>query len=599
MTDVGITSKRVGGSGEWIERCPQGRFHWRGGNSTEAIVDELDTLLTGGRLTSRSRESVFEAYSSALPGRGVQAAMRSVVLTPEFNTLGDPLPLPTVRESDSSTGADVRDYKAQVMVFLWGGADTYSMVVPQECYLWDEYVDIRTDIALTAADLLPITTADQVCTMFGVHSALSFVTSLYDVGEASFISNIGSMVEPYTKSALLNHEVKTCRTQGSHSNGGDEYVEIRTDIALTAADLLTITTADQVCTTFGVHKSLSFVKSLYDVGEASFISNIGSMVEPYTKSALNNHEVKTCRTQGSHSNDANHAKNLKCQEQDAVPKGVGGRIADVLAQGSMGYTVKTFGDLWSTGFTTKPTVLSASVVEIQDYDLFRDVIRNVTSQLHQNVYAEAYAQSLRGAVVATRNEVVANELATLATSYPATSWDQKRMKSIATMIAAKDIRKAERDFFQTQLGDWDYHTSVLSRLQSRFAALDEMLDAFVTEMKGQEVWNNVVVQVRSEFGRTLESNGGGSDHGWGGNSLILSGALNGGRILNRFPASYASGNSRDWGRGRLIPEFPWESIDKPVAVWMGMEEDQVEYVFPNYNNFNESEHIIPYSSVFK
>merc|ERR1712136_473677 len=127
---------------------------------------------------------------------------------------------------------------------------------------------------------------------------------------------------------------------------------------------------------------------------------------------------------------------------------------------------------------------------------------------------------------------------------------------------------AERDFFQTSLGDWDYHSEVLSRLAYRFWNLDGLLEAFVNEMKGQDVWNNVVVQVRSEFGRTLESNGGGADHGWGGNSLILSGALNGGRILNRFPASYASGNSRDAGRGRLIPEFPWESIDKPVAVWM-------------------------------
>jgi len=425
------------------------------------------------------------------------------------------LPLPIVRDSSSSADQDARDYKAQVLVFLWGGADTFNMVVPQECYLWDEYVEIRTDIALEAADLLTITTVDQVCTTFGVHSALSFVKSLYDLGEASFISNIGSMVEPYTKSALFNYEAKTCRTQGSHSN------------------------------------------------------------------------------------DANQAKNLKCQEQDQVPKGVGGRTADALALGSMKYTVKTFGDLWSKGFVTKPAVLSGSVNEIEDYDLFRDVISNVTSQLHQNVYAEAYAQALRGAVVATRNEVVANALAALTTDYPTHSWEQKRFRSIARMIAARDIRKAERDFFQTSLGDWDYHSEVLSRLAYRFWNLDGLLHAFVTEMKGQDVWNNVVVQVRSEFGRTLESNGGGADHGWGGNSLILSGALNGGRILNRFPASYASGNSRDGGRGRLIPEFPWESIDKPVAVWMGMEEDQVEYVFPNFHNFNESEHIIPYSSVFK
>ena len=61
-----------------------------------------DILVTGGRLASLSKESVLEAHSSALPGRGVQAAMTFVVLTPEFFTLGDPLPLPTARDSDSS-----------------------------------------------------------------------------------------------------------------------------------------------------------------------------------------------------------------------------------------------------------------------------------------------------------------------------------------------------------------------------------------------------------------------------------------------------------------------------------------------------------------
>ena len=103
MTDAGISSKRMSGSGEWIERCPQGRFHWRGGNSTESIVDELDILLTGGRLTSWSRESVHRGILECIArSRGTGCDSGQLFLTPEFNTLGDPLPLPTVRESDGS-----------------------------------------------------------------------------------------------------------------------------------------------------------------------------------------------------------------------------------------------------------------------------------------------------------------------------------------------------------------------------------------------------------------------------------------------------------------------------------------------------------------
>ena len=67
-----------------------------------------DILLTAGRLTSFFRESVLEAHSSAWPGRVVQVAMMFVVLTPEVNTLGDLLPLPTARDSDSHSDTDIR-----------------------------------------------------------------------------------------------------------------------------------------------------------------------------------------------------------------------------------------------------------------------------------------------------------------------------------------------------------------------------------------------------------------------------------------------------------------------------------------------------------
>merc|ERR1719166_532797 len=103
----------------------------------------------------------------------------------------------------------------------------------------------------------------------------------------------------------------------------------------------------------------------------------------------------------------------------------------------------------------------------------------------------------------------------------------------------------------------------------RFGEIDAALRAFVAEMSAQKVWDNVVLATESEFARTLDSNGGGSDHAWAGNHFVVGGALRGGRVLNRFPASLAAGGSRDLGRGRLIPEFPWESVLVPLATWMG------------------------------
>ena len=49
----------------------------------------------------------------------------------------------------------------------------------------------------------------------------------------------------------------------------------------------------------------------------------------------------------------------------------------------------------------------------------------------------------------------------------------------------------------------------------------------------------------SDFGRTLQPSGSGSDHGWGNHHLILGGAVNGGRIYGRFPlmTNYANFNA--------------------------------------------------------
>merc|ERR1712061_377841 len=117
-------------------------------------------------------------------------------------------------------------------------------------------------------------------------------------------------------------------------------------------------------------------------------------------------------------------------------------------------------------------------------------------------------------------------------------------------------------------------------LANNFQQVDAALALFVKEMKQQGNWQKVVLFSSSEFGRTLDSNGGGSDHGWAGNHFVIGGSLREGRVFNQYPSSVAAGNSRDLGRGRLIPEYPWESMLVPIAKWMGVEEDSMSNVFP-------------------
>ena len=105
-----------------------------------------------------------------------------------------------------------RPYKAIVVLFFEGGADSFSMLIPVSgCVrdLYAEYADVRSNIALTPAQILPMlpvestynggnATNPQPCTTFGTHPSLSLVQELWDAGQVSWFANIGSLVEPIT-----------------------------------------------------------------------------------------------------------------------------------------------------------------------------------------------------------------------------------------------------------------------------------------------------------------------------------------------------------------------------------------------------------------
>jgi len=128
--------------------------------------------------------------------------------------------------------------------------------------------------------------------------------------------------------------------------------------------------------------------------------------------------------------------------------------------------------------------------------------------------------------------------------------------------------------------------------------IDDALKEFVTELKAQNIFNSVVIASESDFGRTLSSNGAGTDHAWAGNHFVIGGNVNGGRVYNDFPDSLLLGSEQDLGRGRLIPKYPWESMIVPIAEWMGVEESQHATVFPNLAKFDKAKHIVAKDTLF-
>jgi len=441
-----------------------------------------------------------------------------MIFTTEFHTLGlpdpkgarPPAPPPPVKMPQA-------DYKAVVLLFLAGGADTFQMLIPVGNSLYQEYMKTRKGIDMKEKDLLPIKAASQ-----------------------------------------------------------------------------------PACKTFGVHPKMPFLHSLYQSGEAAFVTNIGALVEPTTRSTLKT--VKRCSGTFSHSHAQNAAQTMKCQDHGggASSRGLGGRIADVL---SKSHTTASFSiagtSVWSEGFDTSTEIidLRQGALRFKEFGKWADTISNITGQVHGNVFCEEYAQLFAKAI--NSSETLGELLDKAPKGYNAgTDILSQQLKQVARLISTRASRKAGRDFFFVQFGGFDTHSNIKTILPQKFEAIDKSLKSFVKEMKDQGVWNSVTLVTESDFGRTLTFNGAGTDHGWGGQHFIIGGGINGGDVYNDFPETLIPGGEYfDGGRARLIPKYPWESMLVPVAEWMGIQ--QPESVFPNLGNFNRSQFIIETKTLFK
>jgi uncharacterized protein (DUF1501 family) len=99
-----------------------------------------------------------------------------------------------------------------------------------------------------------------------------------------------------------------------------------------------------------------------------------------------------------------------------------------------------------------------------------------------------------------------------------------------------------------------------------------------------DVVDEVTTFTASDFGRTLTSNGRGSDHAWGGNHLVMGPAVTGGDIYGGYPELFA-GNSLDTGRGRLIPTTSVDAYAAQLALWFGVPAADLPLVLPNIERF--------------
>ncbi len=91
------------------------------------------------------------------------------------------------------------NYKALVCLFLYGGNDGNNMVVPFDTKGYANYANLRGPLALAQNSLLQLAPLPG----FALHPSLPGVQSLFNNGAAAIVANVGTLVQPLTRTDYL------------------------------------------------------------------------------------------------------------------------------------------------------------------------------------------------------------------------------------------------------------------------------------------------------------------------------------------------------------------------------------------------------------
>lgn len=162
-----------------------------------------------------------------------------------------------------------------------------------------------------------------------------------------------------------------------------------------------------------------------------------------------------------------------------------------------------------------------------------------------------------------------------------------QLKVVARLIGARDVLGARRQVFFVSLGGFDTHNGLNENHPRLLAQVDEAMSAFYQATVELGVSEKVTSFTASDFGRTLASNGDGSDHGWGGHHFVVGGAVNGGQFYGTAPQ--ISLNSDDQvGQGRLLPSTSVDQLASTLARWFGVSSSEINSILPNVGEFASS-----------
>lgn len=405
------------------------------------------------------------------------------------------------------------DYRALVCIMLGGGNDSFNMIAPRSNEHYNEYAITRSNLAIPRANLLNLNPISYNEKELGFHPAMPEMQSLFEQGKLAVLCNVGTLVQPTSKSAYYNG----AQLPFGLFSHADQDKQWQTSVPQTAsptgwagrlADMVQAANTNQ---NISMNISLSG-KNIFQLGEQS-------------------------------------------AEYSILPTGTG-------SIGIEGYNGQsTFNQIRTTA------------------------VKNLMEKQYQDIFKQTYA----GVIQASQNThelfsaAVGNS--TLNTSFSTNQLSQS-LKMVARTMKVREQLGVKRQTFFVRLDGWDNHDELLNNHAELLTIVSKGMSEFQTALAELNIEDCVTTFTISDFARTLTSNGNGTDHAWGGNVLVMGNQVKGQEVYGSYP-SLALGNDIEVGEGVgvLIPQISTDEYFAELALWYGVSKTELATLFPNIGNF--------------
>lgn len=427
------------------------------------------------------------------------------------------LNLAAISEASAATAAD---YKAIVCIFMRGGNDNYNTLVPYDNLSYNTYQTLRPTLA-------------------------------------------------YAKSNLAS-TLLTPRDMPFDRNG--------------------------VVHQYALSPWLAPLKDVFDAERMAIVLNVGTLVQPTTKTQYINKSVPLPPRLFSHNDQESIWQSLA---PEGAPSGWGGRMGDLFASGN-GKAVFTSiniseNTVFPSGKNIKQYQVSAKGAEPLyglNYLYGSMACSNALAALVTQPRAHLFENEhnlITVRAISAGNDLTAALSATqpITTPFPALNNLGDQLKMVAKIIASADTLAAKRQVFFVSIGGFDHHDGLLTKQPALLKQVADAMKAFYETTIELGVVNQVTTFTASDFGRSLVGNNDGSDHGWGSMHFIMGGAVLGRNYYGSSPV-VESGGQDDVGEGRLLPTTSVDQYAATIGKWMGVSDSQLLDLLPNLKNFNAS-----------